>query len=437
MKNLVIVGGGLAGSLLALIVAKKTSCNVTMIESSQFIGKGGIGGESLTPSIVGMLSEVLPNIKDWLTYSDAYLKWGSKLVGWGPEDIYIPQYVGKDCRYNHNIPLFLSEHPDASLSDIYKHCTPAVAYMRKGILNVSESEEDWSVNLDSGKLTEYIIKELGRLSSFKRLTVEKYTPIIKDGKVHKIAIDPGGEVKGDLYVDATGPSRGLISCMEGLELKDVSDVFINNAVVHGYIKPLTDNHITSYTGAAGWQWCIPLSGRASVGYVFNSSFISKEEAADELSYAFPGVRDLSHMQFKPTRLRNPWIANVVTIGSGQGIVDPLQANILLHTKIHINSILDFLNSGAGVSSIQAYKFNIACNDAWEGMASFLELHYRGCSRRDTKYWRHVTSLPVSGSPLRGFLGYNTKEYNNRGFDWEKWSILAKGLRVLNNEDLLR
>ena len=437
MKNLVIVGGGLAGSLLALIVAKKTTCSVTMIESPQFIGKGGIGGESLAPSILNMISEVLPNIEDWLTYSDAHLRWGNKLVGWGPEDIYIPQYVGEDSRYNHNIPLFLSEHPDASLSDIYKQCTPAVSYMKKGILNVSDSRENWSVNLDSGKLAEYIIKELGHLSSFRHLTVEKYTPIVREGKVQKIAVDQGDSVEGDLYVDATGPSRGLVSCMEGFELKDVSDVFVNNAVVYGYIEPMADNHITSRTGVAGWQWSIPLAGRASVGYVFNSSFISKAEAIEELSYRFPEIRDLSHIRFKPSRLVKPWIANVATIGSGQGVVDPLQANILLHTKYAINIILDFLNSGAPVSSIQAYKFNTACNDAWEGMSSYLELHYRGCFRRDTKYWRHVTNLPVSGLPLRGFLGYNTKEYRGRKFDWEHWSILAKGLRVLSNEDLLR
>jgi|SaaInlStandDraft_4_1057021.scaffolds.fasta_scaffold16492_2 tryptophan halogenase len=437
IDHIVIVGGGLSGSLLAAKVLKDTGSAVTLVESSEHRGGGGIGGESLTPSFVHLVSEVLPSTLEWLEYSDAHLKWGNKLIGWGEEDVYVPQFVGGSSTYNHNIRNFLVDNPSAGLGDIYEQCTPSVSYMKEGNMSVDFSKtEDWAVNLDSGKLTEYVLKHLGGLERYSHVITEEYSPVLNGNKIEGLEVATG-LIQGQLYIDATGPSRGLISHLKGLKIRNYKDVFSNDKVIYGYIAPTFNNFVSSYTGEGGWHWEIPLASKSSVGYVFNSKFVNTKEAFKELKARFPSLEEVTEVSIPCNRLENPWLSNVVTIGSGQGIIDPLEANILLHTKAHINNIVDFIKLGAPVSFIHANKFNTLSNQAWEGMASFLELHYRGCNRQDTEYWRSTTGNPHVYPALSNFILYNHYEYKGRYFDWEKWAIVALGLKVVKAEDLIR
>lgn len=435
MENIVIIGGGLVGSLLALKILKETKHRVTMIEDPTHIGKGGIGGESLTPSFIHLVLGVVPSITECLAYSDAFLKWGNVLKNWGEEDIYIPQFVYKDTPYNHNISKYLEENTSSSLEDIYANCTPAVEYMRSNNLSVNGGLEDWSVNLDSGKLTEYLQPLLEGNINFRHIKGVAQ-PEVLNNTILNIKVN-GEEVTGYLYIDNTGVSRKLISKLDNLEYLDLKGSFINNSAVYGSIDPTHKPYVTSRTATSGWVWEIPLESKTSVGYVYCSEFIKKSKALQELKTLYPNVRDTVSIKYTPTRLTTPWVSNVITIGSGVGIVDPLEANILLHSKLHIEEIMKFLKLNAPVSYIHSEKFNTACNDAWEGMSSFLELHYRGCLRQDTKYWNHVTNIPKMSRGLKGFINYNTCKSGYRNFDWEKWAILALGLKVLSTKDLLR
>ena len=86
MKTLVIVGGGIAGSLLARSILNTCKhWKVTLIEDPKFKGGGGIQGESVTSTMVQLLREQLgeENTRDWMQYSDATLRVGGKLSGWG------------------------------------------------------------------------------------------------------------------------------------------------------------------------------------------------------------------------------------------------------------------------------------------------------------------------------------------------------------------
>ena len=450
MRNLVIVGGGLAGVLTAKkLLNENKEWKVTIVEDPKYRGKGGINGESLTPSFVAFIQEVLGygDTSKWLARSNAAIRVGGRFKGWGLEDIFIPQDMYRDSALplktwmKHSKP---SKSQRKDLLGINALCFPAVGLMERGEcpafdVNSRQVREkhDWSVNLDASLLAEYILEDLHdshRTTRFVYINkpVES-VEVSEEGRILSIEV-PGESIIGELYVDATGLSRSLRKST-GTDLEDCSDRFPNNRAVYGKVPGSSElNHVLSTTAGSGWLWEIPLQCETSVGYVYSSKFLSDEAALKELKLSYPGLEDSKLAKFTPSRLISPWKGNVVAIGAAQGIVDPLEANVLLQTKTHIQTLVDELKAPV-LGSIQEAKFNRVCYDHWNAVISFVELHYRGCIRRDTKYWRYVTQIPQVPKGMEDFLVYYTSKIDEREFDWEKWFIIAAGLQLIDVDKL--
>jgi tryptophan halogenase len=187
------------------------------------------------------------------------------------------------------------------------------------------------------------------------------------------------------------------------------------------------------TATNGWMWEIPLTTKTSVGYIYSNKFITKEEAIKELMKEYPEVpyKDIKAISFDPFILDKPWVDNLISIGLGQSFIDPLQSSILLQTRTHLTSLIEALKSPNPLGYVQIDKFNRMCTDHRDAFLAFIELHYRGCIRRDTKYWRYVTSIPHISKGASDFINYGNTYINNRPLDWEKWHILAAGLELID------
>jgi tryptophan 7-halogenase len=449
MRNLVIVGGGLAGVLTAKsVLSQMEEWKVTLIEDPQYRGKGGIKGESLTPSFVSFVQEQIGHEKteEWLAYSKAAAKVGTKFEGWGRESLYLSQ----DMNRREAMPFETwlkhsktSKDPRKDLLSINKLCFPAVAMMEDNTcpsVDVSSprtrEEQDWSVNLDASQLAEYLLQDLHdcyHTPRFKYVASPILEVVVSPTGVQSIEVQ-GGSVKGEVYVDASGTGRVLVGAIGAL-VEDQSHRFINDRAIYGTVPcPHKINHVRSLTATSGWIWEIPLQHETSVGYVYSSKFISEEDAVIELEKEYPDIVGAKLIPFSPDQVPMPWTKNVVALGVAQGFVDPLAANVLLQTKTHIQALIRELHSPA-LGYVSAAKFNKACNDHREAITSFVELHYRGCVRRDTEYWRFVTAIPHISKGMENFLSHYTDNINGRQFDWVRWVVLAAGLRVLDLDDL--
>ena len=73
---------------------------------------------------------------------------------------------------------------------------------------------------------------------------------------------------------------------------------------------------------SGLLFRIPIWGRKGNGYIFDSDFITPDQAQIEIeTYLGHGVQIAKHLKFEPGCLDKPWIKNVCAIGLSANFVE--------------------------------------------------------------------------------------------------------------------
>ncbi len=148
------------------------------------------------------------------------------------------------------------------------------------------------------------------------------------------------------------------------------------------VAPKTDAIAMKY----GWVWKIPVRDRYGCGYVFDSDYITPEEALKEASDYFGTELTSSRVfSFSAGCYRETVIGNCMAVGLAQGFVEPLEATSLMTSFLSLRSVFEFglfaRRSPAAVARLNDKMFerNVA-------VAHFLHLHYL-TSRNDSPFWR--------------------------------------------------
>ncbi|EYD78064.1 tryptophan halogenase, putative [Rubellimicrobium mesophilum DSM 19309] len=106
--------------------------------------------------------------------------------------------------------------------------------------------------------------------------------------VAALHLDTGERVDGDLFIDASGFRRRLVSELP-FEWVSFSEMLPNNRALPFWLDLKDGEEIDPVTGAwaqgHGWMWKIPTQGRFGCGYVFCDAYISIEEAQAEIERA--------------------------------------------------------------------------------------------------------------------------------------------------------
>ncbi len=387
-----IIGGGTAGWLAALWVSKLCpgQHSITVIESSKI---GIIGaGEGTTGIFFNIIqnrwADFGINEAEFMRETGATQKMGIRFTNW--------QGDGKSYIAPIDNTIEVSEHSDPVLIE---HClTQGMDRVHLSTICGNLAEHNLS-SIDRDLKTTYGYNayhfdghRVGQY--FKRLALPGCCTVI-DSEVASVAVDNGlvtsvtlanGEsVAADYWIDASGFARvlsqplgtGWHSYRQHLTCDRAMPFIIDH---QGPIQPLTESRALS----AGWMWQIPTQDRMGCGYVYDSRYITDQEAQAEIEAVLGhSIKPIKWIKFDPGRLDQPYTKNTMSIGLAGSFLEPLQATSI-HTTVAQLQIWHQLMDKHAITLDQA---NTQVNGVVDQFADLVQLHYKS-GRSDSAFWQH-------------------------------------------------
>jgi len=365
-----IIGGGTTGWWCASYMQKFLDADITLIESDE-IPVSGVG-ESTLPQIKTFFDELEIPESEWMKECNAIHKYGNIKYDWNR--------IGSKPFYT----TFWQNNPKGLFDEWYQ------AYQDGTLL-----KED-HVELYNNEYIGYHL-DATLINNFMR----NYCKDVKH-IVDTITDLPQGY---DLYVDATGFERRFTKDSEEIEL---NHHLVNSAWVYSLeydgINPFTK----SIARPNGWQFEIDLQNRTGTGYVFSDKFINDDDALDELKSWTTRkiITEPKLIKWKPSVLKNAWSDNIVTIGLGQGFIDPLESNGLYMVVYSITLLVKCILKN---SSPQAY--NRTMLKVHRDNSNYILHHYMLSQRDDTDFWKYYKKFDAKKSVWDEYFK-KTNEYTN-------------------------
>jgi tryptophan halogenase len=152
------------------------------------------------------------------------------------------------------------------------------------------------------------------------------------------------------------------------------------------IEPVT----TAWAQTAGWMWQIPTVERYGCGYVFDSNFITNEQAQAEIEQVLGQAIDpIKFLKFETGRLEQVWHKNCLALGLCAAFAEPLEATSIHGTIVQLNAFIfdylkDTVEDTVNIGSQNIYN-NRICS-MYDDFKDFLVLHYQS-QRTDSEFWR--------------------------------------------------
>ena len=470
MKKILVLGGGTAGWLTALLTKEfYPQFDVTLVESDA-IGILG-AGEGTVPHIIAVLDFLKIPVSALIKECSATVKSGIKFTNWhGDGTSYFHSFIGDDelemwnldniFRFNvlptmlvgKNIPLdaagFVPKLAAAAKvpfivrnileSDYVKYPDPMHALHHLG---------SFALHFDARLLANFFAKIAQQQRDIKRVEGKLHQVLTdSEGNISGLALEDGNQVPCDFIFDCSGFARLLIGKHFGAQWVDYSSYLPLDTALPFFI-PHDGKNLPPYTEAIamkyGWIWKIPVQERYGCGYVFASSFINEEQALAEVEeYLGFRVDSPKTFRFKAGAFHNTLVKNCFAVGLAQNFVEPLEAtSIWVFTK----NLINFLKSDA-ISNLTpevAEMINMNCRSVNDPIPEFLQLHYL-TRRCDTAFWADFRKRLVVMPSLQQKLSlweqtplFDRETLQLEMFQAPSWLMVGAGVGVFNQRAFQR
>lgn len=472
--NIVVVGGGTAGWLTALFAQKKyPNDNVFLIESEK-IGILG-AGEAGTVQLVMALDFLEISILEVMSKTKATIKNAAKFSNWSnnTKSFYHPFLIN----FNHSeqnfsqyfFPFFEQSFPvshmyakinDMNMGEycfIEKLCENNLTPFFKNNLQANTFYElsqaaFWSISFDAKLMADFLCSVATERGIARIIDDVSSFEINQNGNISKI-IYSNGSIDSDFVFDCTGFQRMIIGKFYKSSWKSYSDTIPVKKALPFFLP--SDNNISPFIEATamdyGWMWKTPLQHRYGCGYVFDSDFISEEEAKNEVEKKIGREIEVPKIfSFEPGSYRDIWIKNCLAVGLSSGFIEPLEATSLWSA---INSLALFFSSETNiVTEDESHKnrFNEIFQKRNQEIIDFIYLHYV-TNKTNTEFWKNFTKnnkMPdftrhvletIKNRPLnqdfdfigREMFGINSYFYVLVGHDFLDKSLMNKYKKIMN------
>ena len=413
-KEIVVVGGGTAGWLTALFANKYLpEQNITVVASEE-IGILG-AGEGTVPNFVDMMRRLGISTEDLITHCKATLKLGIDFIGWGEgEHQYYHPFSGVQnfngakpiavveelkqeenldglsvaplLARNKKVPFVFSHTADLSFNSPLDHFVQSAAY---------------GVHFDARLLADFLKKvALNRGVIYLNTKLESLETD-ENNTITYLNLAENKKIKTDFVFDCSGLQRLLIGKHYKSNWICYKDKLPVDTAIPFFVPH--DNNIEPSTKAIamkyGWMWQIPVQDRYGCGYVFDSSYISEEEAKEEVEEKLgTPIESPRTFKFNAGAFDKIFVKNCLAVGLAQGFVEPLEATSIWQTGLILARFfeLDGVNTFEGpVDKVRRDEMNSFALNISEKIVRFLQAHYI-TNRRDTEFWRKM-ALPNTGT----------------------------------------
>ena len=383
--NIIIVGGGTAGLISALML-KKTypHVNIKIIKSND-IGIVGVG-ESSTEHWQNFCDFIeIPKL-DFITKANATFKVGVYFKNWSKND------------FLHSINTRYSE----MMGDYFLVYGHLISYTNQKL----QSPFYWTQGLELDSISQ------ARQFHFDTFELNNYlTNVCKDRNIEVIVDDlthiqykennissvcsDKREYKADFFLDCSGFKRFLT---KDRKWKSYSNLPVNSAITFS-----TDEmdeypkYTTSTAQDYGWRWSIPTQTRTGNGYVFSDSFIDVDTAHMEMEKYYGHKIDITkHFKFDTGRLEKAWENNCYAIGLSQSFIEPLEATSIGSIIQQMFCFLHFL------PAYDMDSCNRKVNNIFDNIFDYVQAHYL-TKKENTPFWKEIKNNLKLSDNLNGYL----------------------------------
>lgn len=451
--KIIIVGGGTAGWLAALIISKvKPEHSLTVIDSSSIgiIGAGEGSTGLLTNIIAGVGWDYGCDHYDFLKETGATLKYGIKHINWTPDkDFYYGPLDGTIAFRSIPDGAFAYHHAYEDISKIHTTSEMGILLETKKS-NVNKFTKEFNnfhhaLHFDAHDVGRYFKKIVQKRNVVTHIDSEIVDVCLcNNGFIKSLKLNNGQEISGDFFIDASGFKKILSQKLETSWVSYRKNLPVNAAMPflidykeNEYPEPYT----TAWAQSSGWMWQIPTQKRKGCGYVFCDEFISPDQAHTEIEKTLGrSITPLRILKFDTGRLENVWTKNCLSIGLSAAFAEPLEATSIHSTIVQLQKfVFEFLkpslNDTINEASVKLYNTKI--NKMYDDFKEFLVLHYMG-GRTDSEFWRYITAgntvtefveniLDSSKSRMPTFNDFH-EYYGAAG--WPLWAWILAGIKKI-------
>jgi len=461
LKKIVIVGGGTAGWMTAMILGNSLLAKGVeiMLVESPAVGIIGVG-EGSTPWLRGFFDSLGIAEAEWMPECNATYKCGITFDKWstrpGFESYFHPFASMLD---NLTMPQFV-HNVDARINgaDLYAHPNRffiASLLAERHLAPKPDRNFPFDVwygyHFDAVLVGQFLHKKaLQRGVKYQSCHVT-HASLDERGNIASISTQEGDRITADFFVDCTGFGGMLIQKTLGTPFISFADNLFNDSAV-AMPTPLGGSIPSQTVSTAlkhGWQWKIPLTSRYGNGYVYSSSFCSADEAEFELRERL-GMLEADtparHLKMKIGRVTKHWHRNCLAVGLSQGFIEPLEATALLFIQRTATGFVELIEKG-DMSDAAQEKFNQRVNEHFEGTRDYIVTHYKTNTRIDTDYWRANAANMNLSDPLKHLFGMWTagksiagdvkKQHIGRGYPAFSWYCIMAGMGIFPDPQELR
>ena len=446
IRNLVIVGGGTAGWMMAAAAARFLNDGqrrVTLVES-EAIGTVGVG-EATIPPIRDWNAMLGIDEAEFVAATGATMKLGIAFEGWGaPDGRYIHPFggLGRDFNGVDFHMAWLKHRRKAQVGALEDYWLSAVAAKADRFAPPAPdprsplSQLAYAYHFDAGRYAAFLRRH-AEAGGVRRLE-GRIAGVTRDsrGHVDALHLEDGRAVAGELFVDCSG--------FRSLLLGDAMDVpFVDwthwlpcdraVAVPSARTAPLAPL-TRAVAHDAGWRWRIPLQHRTGNGLVYSSAHLSDDDAAARLLGALdaPAEGDPRTIRFRTGRRERLWQGNVVALGLAGGFLEPLES-----TSIHLIQSgiarLMALFPDTGFAPVLAAEYNRVMAAQYDAVRDFVILHYHANGRIGEPLWDALRAMPLPDTLATRLALFREKgrvlRYDDDLFSVASWVAVLLGQGV--------